>query len=260
MSSTSCASLTLLFSSLSSSAAASSAASALSRRVRALVPISVSHQPSCSAMACSSSIILVMRSRIIFFTFEKGSSLALLAAAARSRLPRAAARAASMDAARCCSGPAPPPRPTCTRATPGLAAAAAGSAGKLPVKTSTAFASAWLSSARIFCRASKSRAFCAQRPRRSPRYFWSSASATSSSTFSPWPAASSPWRSATRFCLNSISDSACETCPCSLCRRASWACTAPSSSFSRSVCSSMNLARSSRSISSTPPRSLDLAW
>mmetsp|Transcript_18322 Transcript_18322/g.48361 ORF Transcript_18322/g.48361 Transcript_18322/m.48361 type:complete len:267 (-) Transcript_18322:835-1635(-) len=159
-------------------------------RVFLLVPSSVSHQPLCSASSFASSIRRTMRSLIIFFTFENGSSATRTASAESIRLLSCAERLRRNSATFSCTGL----RPSDLRLTKALALFAPCWANDcaLPsfcnfpsLSISIALDTASISSARNCWRDSKSADFWEQVDVSSVRYFWSSSRVVVVSVRSP---------------------------------------------------------------------------
>mmetsp|Transcript_18324 Transcript_18324/g.48368 ORF Transcript_18324/g.48368 Transcript_18324/m.48368 type:complete len:267 (-) Transcript_18324:835-1635(-) len=189
-SSMSCASCCIEDSSPSISAWSVSTAEVFSSRVCLLVVSSVSHQPLCSASSFASSIRRTMRSLIIFFTFENGSSATRTASAESIRLLSCAERLRRNSATFSCTGL----RPSDLRLTKALALFAPCWANDcaLPsfcnfpsLSISIALDTASISSARNCWRDSKSADFWEQVDVSSVRYFWSSSRVVVVSVRSP---------------------------------------------------------------------------
>mmetsp|Transcript_34132 Transcript_34132/g.79169 ORF Transcript_34132/g.79169 Transcript_34132/m.79169 type:complete len:242 (-) Transcript_34132:33-758(-) len=156
-----------------------STASVFSFRVCSFVESSVSHQPLCSASSFASSIKRTIKSLIIFFTFENGSSATRTARAESTRLFKFSALDLKNSATRSC-GAFDRPERSCASATALFCISAGKCFSALPLtasldKISMAFSIAWISSARNCCLDSKSEAFCSQVAVKSERYFSSAA-------------------------------------------------------------------------------------
>mmetsp|Transcript_11417 Transcript_11417/g.20844 ORF Transcript_11417/g.20844 Transcript_11417/m.20844 type:complete len:258 (+) Transcript_11417:532-1305(+) len=156
----------------------SSTVSVFCLRVCSLVASSVSHQPLCSASSFASSIKRTMRSLIIFLTLSNGSLPARTATADKTRLFNFFACCCKYCTSLPCE--AGFSARSCARADFAFFCSSCGKYfSALPVtdsedRISIAFCKASNSSARSFCLASKSDAFCSQVETKSARYFLSS--------------------------------------------------------------------------------------
>mmetsp|Transcript_97642 Transcript_97642/g.193343 ORF Transcript_97642/g.193343 Transcript_97642/m.193343 type:complete len:249 (+) Transcript_97642:641-1387(+) len=170
------------------SACSVSTASVFSFLVCSFVDSSVSHHPLCSASSFASSINLVIKSLIIFFTLRKGSAVMRLAKAERTLLLSSFALLCKKSCTWACtllcesSLKAASDLPVCTNVGRYLSA--------LPLTAlleiiSMAFAIASNSSVRSCCRDAKSLAFCSQVAVKSARYFTSASRVAVVSVKSP---------------------------------------------------------------------------
>mmetsp|Transcript_55329 Transcript_55329/g.91530 ORF Transcript_55329/g.91530 Transcript_55329/m.91530 type:complete len:291 (+) Transcript_55329:713-1585(+) len=242
------------------SALSCSTAAVFSARVLALVAISVSHQPLCSASSFASSMSFTMRSLIIFFTFWNGSSEMRAATCESKRLLSALACLCRKVATRAWASVALTARsmaradvflPACCSMLGKYVSAAPDT--ELLAMIEIAFSIASNSSARNSCRDSKSDVFCAQVASKSALYLLSAAKTAEASSRSPVASAfiCSSWALSSDFFVASDVDLAM-----ALSRSAisiSYACLEFISVFSRSVRFSVNSSRSFSSMSTTPP-------